>query len=51
MAQKYGSLLVAIFNLKCNMKNDNAICKMAMYLNFNFPYQHLEQNDWLLQIQ
>ena len=27
----YGSIWVAIFNLKCNMQNDNAICKMVMH--------------------
>ncbi len=28
---QYGSICVAKFNLKCNMQNGNAICKMAMY--------------------
>lgn len=27
----YGSIWVALFNLGCNMQNDNVICKMAMH--------------------
>jgi len=29
---------VAIFNLKCNMQNDNAICKMALHFIFKFIF-------------
>jgi len=34
----YGSLCVALFNLKCNMQNDNAICKMALHFVFKFIF-------------
>jgi len=29
---------MAIFNLKCNMQNDNAICKMALHSVFKFTF-------------
>jgi len=34
----YGSTWVAIFNLKCNMQNDNAIFKMALHSMFKFTF-------------
>jgi len=37
-ADLYGSIWVAIFNLKCNMQNDNAICKMALRSVFKFTF-------------
>ncbi len=46
-------MCIANFNLKCNMHNGNAICKMAKYISvfkflFSHTYryvQHLVQNE------
>jgi len=34
----FHSACVALFNLKCNLQNDNAICKMALHFVFNFTF-------------
>jgi len=34
----YRGIWVAIFNLKCNIQNNNAICKMVLHSVFKFTF-------------